>query len=109
MKNSKITTKAPLKIMAFYLLLSAVLLLGCGETETEKYDRFMSELECPVVLIGKTDKAAAYPSVIVRDAKGRVRTLAASENGDGWKMPRAIANSRIVGDTLKPCVGQHSR
>lgn len=88
---------------AFAGLLLAVVLSGCGETETEKYDRFMSELECPVVLIGKTDKAVAYPSIVVRDAKGRIRTLAASPNGDGWKMPSAVADSRSVGDTLKPC------
>jgi uncharacterized lipoprotein YehR (DUF1307 family) len=88
---------------AFASLLLAVVLSGCGETETEKYDRFMSELECPVVLIGKTDKAVTYPSIVVRDAKGRIRTLAASVNGDGWKMPSAIADSRNIGDTLKPC------
>jgi hypothetical protein len=56
-----------------------------------------------VVLIGKTDKAVTYPSIVVRDAKGRIRTLAASGNGDGWKMPSAIVDSRNIGDTLKPC------
>jgi|SRR3972149_7190933 len=88
---------------AFASLLLAVVLSGCGETEAEMYDRFMSELECPVVLIGKTDKAVTYPSIVVIDAKGRIRTLAASSNGDGWKMPSAIADSRNIGDTLKPC------
>jgi uncharacterized lipoprotein YehR (DUF1307 family) len=99
MTKFKFTTKTAI---ALYAML-AVVLSGCGETETEKYDRFMSELECPVVLIGKTDKAVAYPSIVVRDAKGRIRTLAASGNGDGWKMPSAIADSRNIGDTLKPC------
>jgi uncharacterized lipoprotein YehR (DUF1307 family) len=88
---------------AFASMLLAVVLSGCGETETEKYDRFMNELECPVVLIGKTDKAVTYPSIVVRDAKGRIRTLAASVNGDGYEMPSAIADSRNIGDTLKPC------
>lgn len=87
----------------FGYILLAVVLYSCGETDSEKYDRFMSELECPVILIGKTDKAVTYPSIVVRDAKGRVRTLAATGNGDGWKMPSAIADSRNVGDTLKPC------
>lgn len=90
----------PINSIAVLLLMA--LFYGCGETETEKFDRFMTELECPVVLIGKTDKAVSFPSIVVRDAKGRVRTLA-SGNGDGWKMPSAISDSRNVGDTLKPC------
>jgi len=100
MKNEKTLNH---RTFAFAYVLLAVVLSSCGETETEKYDRFMSELECPVVLIGKTDKAVTYPSIVVRDAKGRIRTLASSANGDGWKMPSAIADSRNIGDTLKPC------
>jgi len=84
------------------ILLLMALFYGCGETETERFDRFMSELECPVILIGKTDKAVTYPSIVVRDSKGRIRTLGFG-NGDGWKMPSAISDSRNVGDTLKPC------
>lgn len=33
MRKSKITTKSPLKIMAFYLLLSVVFLCGCSKGE----------------------------------------------------------------------------
>jgi hypothetical protein len=84
------------------VLLLMALFYGCGETETEKFDRFMSELECPVVLIGKTDKAVNYKSIVVCDSKGRVRTFGQG-NGDGWKMPNAICDSRNIGDTLKPC------
>ena len=84
-----------------YLLL-IVLLSGCMEMESEQQDRFMSELDCPVILIGKTDKAVANPSIVVRDAAGRVRTLAATGSG-GYAMPSAIADSRSIGDTLRPC------
>ena len=65
----------------------------------------MSELECPVILIGKTDKAVDYPSIVVRDAKGRIRTFDHHYNGssDSHSLPAAIADSRNVGDTLKPC------
>ena len=62
----------------------------------------MTELECPVVLIGKTEKAVKNPSVVIVDGKGRVCTLA-SGNGDGWKIAAAIADSREIGDTLKFC------
>jgi len=95
-------TKNSINRKAFAFVLLAVILSSCGESETEMFDRFMSELECPVVLIGKTDKAVSSPSIVVEDAKGRVRTFAAG-NGDGWKMSKAIAESRNIGDTLKTC------
>jgi hypothetical protein len=85
------------------VLLAAGLFSGCGESSSAMYDRWMSELECPVVLIGKTDKAARMPSIVVRDGAGRVRTMA-TDNGDGWRMPTSIADSRNIGDTLKPCI-----
>ena len=85
------------------VLLAAGLLSGCGERSSTMYDRWMSELDCPVVLIGKTDKASRIPSVVVRDGSGRVRTMSA-DSDDGYKMPGAIADSRNIGDTLKPCV-----
>lgn len=96
-------TRAIKHIVPYFPILLILLMSSCGETNTDKYDRFMIELECPIILIGKTDKAAVYPSIVVRDAKGRVRTIAATGNGDGWKMPSAIADSRNIGDTLKPC------
>lgn len=87
------------------LLILIVVLAGCDvETDTEKFDRFMTELECPVILIGKTDKAVNNPSIIVRDAKGRIRTMGGRENYASTKyLAAAIADSREVGDTLKPC------
>ena len=88
MKTTKIT----------YLLL-LVLFSSC---ENQRHDRFMTELNCPVVLIGKTGKAVANPSIVVRDGAGEVRTLS-SEGGGGWGMPAAIADSRNIGDTLKSC------
>lgn len=80
------------------LLFSVIIFSGCIETFDEKFDRFMSELTCPVILIGKTEPTTDYPSVIVRDAKGLVRTFHSSSG-----LPEAISQSRLVGDTLKPC------
>ena len=88
--------------LAFASLLLSVVLSSCGETETEQQDRILTELECPIILIAKTDKGTAYHKLVVCDAKGRIRTFAAG-NGDGYKLPNAIADSRNVGDTLKPC------
>ena len=84
------------------VLLAAGLFSGCGERSSVMYDRWMSELDCPVVLIGKRDKASSLPSVVVRDGAGRVRTMSA-DNSDGWKIASAISESRDIGDTLKPC------
>ena len=68
----------------------------------------MSELDCPVVLVAKTDKASHWPSVVVLDGAGRVRTFSSDRSdyvrADGWRMASAIAESREVGDTLKPCL-----
>ena len=86
-----------------YALL-CVVWAGCGESDREKYDRFMTELDCPVVLIGKTDKAVDEPAITVLDGSGRVRTMIDLMNyntDDG--LPNAIADSRQIGDTLKPC------
>lgn len=94
-------TARTIRLLATALLLGG-LFAGCSETGAEKYDRWMSELDCPVVLIGKTDKASNRPSIVVRDGAGRVRTMA-TDNGNGWRMPEAISASRIIGDTLKPC------
>jgi hypothetical protein len=47
------------------LLFLFLILMGCGEKESEKHDRIMSELVCPVILIGKTDKASVLPSIVV--------------------------------------------
>jgi hypothetical protein len=88
--------------LAFASLLLAAGLSSCGENETEQQDRMLTELECPVILIAKTDKGTAYHKFVVRDAQGRIITFAAG-NGDGYKLPNAIADSRNVGDTLKPC------
>ena len=87
-------------------LLAAGLFSGCGEKPSEMHDRWMTELDCPVVLVAKTDKAVARPSVVVRDGAGRVRTLAhgSGDFNDGWKIAAAIADSREVGDTLVPCL-----
>ena len=74
---------------------------SCGDIETpdERFDRFMTELVCPVVLEAKTDHAVDKDAVVVRDGEGRIRTFT-SYNG----IPEAIAYSRAVGDTLKPCL-----
>jgi 3-deoxy-D-arabino-heptulosonate 7-phosphate (DAHP) synthase len=88
--------------LAFVSLLLALVLSGCGETESQIHDRIMTELDCPVILIAKTDKGIDYHKVVVQDANGRIRTFA-SGAGDGYKLPNAIAESRNVGDTLKAC------
>lgn len=88
----------------FTVCIFAIILSSCQESDTDRYDRFMSELECPVILVGKTDKAVDFPSVVVRDGKGRVRTMVS--NGaldDSHGFTSAIADSRNIGDTLKPC------
>jgi hypothetical protein len=82
------------------LLFLFLILMGCGEKESEKHDRIMSELVCPVILIGKTDKASVLPSIVVLDGDGRVKTISQGA-GDGYKMPSAISQSREIGDTLK--------
>ncbi len=85
------------------LLFIAIFFTSCASKETskEKYDRWMSELECPVILIGKTDKSINYPSIIVRDGAKRIRTLGGV--GSNVAMSSSIADSREIGDTLKPC------
>lgn len=101
--NTKMTFHPRTMGLLATVLLAAGLFSGCGERSSAMYDRWMSELDCPVVLIGKTDKASRIPSVVVRDGSGRIRTMSA-DSGDGYKMPSAIADSRNIGDTLKPCV-----
>ena len=90
-------------ILVLTLFFIGVILSGCGETETDKFDRFMTELDCPIILIGKTDKAVNYPAIVVRDASGRIRTFSYTPGHDSSEMPEAIADSREIGDTLKPC------
>lgn len=85
------------------LLIIVSVIIGCGETVQEKQDRFLSELECPVILIGKTDKAVDYPAITIRDNVGRVRTLAKNEGNQLSYVAASIADSREIGDTLKPC------
>lgn len=80
------------------LLFSVIIFSGCIETFDEKFDRFMSELTCPVILIGKTEPASDRSSITVRDGKGRVRTCESY-----YGLPQNISQSRLVGDTLKPC------
>lgn len=99
-----LTTKAMKK--ALLVIAVALIFSSCGESETEQQDRIMSELECPVILIGKTDLGEAYHKIVVRDVKGRIRTFCAGRGvggGNGYNFPAAIAQSRQVGDTLKPC------
>ena len=85
------------------LIILSLLLVGCGESDSDRFDRFMSELECPVILIGKTEKAVNYPAVVVRDNKGRIRTFICDGMLDSRGFPAAISDSRKIGDTLKPC------
>ena len=103
--NTKTTSQSRTVGLLVTALLAAGLFQSCGERPSEMYDRWMSELDCPVVLLAKTDKAAPSPSVVVLDGAGRVRTLAygPGDLDDGWKIAAAIADSRDVGDTLKPC------
>jgi hypothetical protein len=73
---------------------------------TDKYDRFMSELSCPVILIGKTESAVDNPAITVRDGNGLVRTFrrtSRNEYSGQSELPSAIGSSRCIGDTLKPC------
>lgn len=88
--------------LAFVSMLLLIVFSSCGETETEQQDRILTELECPVILIAKTNKGTVYHKFVVRDAEGRIRTFARG-NSDGYKLPHAIVDSRNVGDTLKPC------
>ena len=89
-----------------YALL-CVVLMGCGESLREKYDRWMTELDCPVILISKTDKAVIMPSITVRDGSGRIRTFERCEGSltdhSCSDFSGSVADSRMVGDTLKPC------
>ena len=82
-------------------LLLLFVLVSCEKPESspDKFDRFMTELDCPVILVAKTDKAAYNPSVVVRDKEGRIRTFTFYKG-----LPQAIAESREIGDTLKPCI-----
>ena len=106
--NTKMTFQPRTVGLLVTALLAAGLLSGCGERSSAIHDRWMSELECPVVLVAKTDKASHWPSVVVRDGAGRVRTFSSDRSdyvrADGWRMASAIAESREVGDTLKPCL-----
>lgn len=88
---------------AFYSVLFGVVLSGCVESPADRFDRFMTELDCPVILIARTDKAVDRPTVVVRDGTGRVRTFEAY-NG----LPEAVSFSRLVGDTLKPCIDMNT-
>lgn len=90
-----------LMALVFFILISMILLSGCSEDTNTQYDRFMTELESPVILIGKTDKAVAIPSIVVKDCKGRVRTFAYTGGYGSRSLPSAIADSREIGDTLK--------
>ncbi len=91
-----------MKKILLLLIVPSFIFNGCRYV-AGKTDKTMSELECPVILIGKTDKGAETPSVVVVDGTGRVRTFF-SENGyDSRAFPAAIADSRQIGDTLKPC------
>ena len=80
--------------------------MGCGETLIDRHDRWMTELDCPVILIGKTEKAVNYATITVRDGSGRVRTFQKCARGltdNCSSMPNSISDSRMIGDTLKPC------
>ncbi len=83
------------------LILLAIVCIGCGdfESESDMFDRFLTELDCPIILIAITDKAEEINTVVVRDNLGRVRTF--SRRGG---LPQAISFSREIGDTLKPCI-----
>ncbi len=89
--------------MKTLIVILSLFTFSCVENDKDKFDRFMSELDCPVILIGKTDKAVDFPSVVVRDGRGRVRTFNHCGNYDSHGLPSAIADSRNIGDTLKPC------
>jgi hypothetical protein len=90
------------------LIPALLLLVSCGESLTERYDRYMTELDCPVVLIGKTDKAVRNPSITVRDGSGRIRTFRKEDGGSTYHqssgLPASISDSRMIGDTIKPCL-----
>jgi hypothetical protein len=85
-------------------ILISILLTSCiSETPQEMEDRFLTELKCPVVLIGKTDKAVQCPAITVRDKEGRVRTLSKCGRHKYSYVAVTISESRSIGDTLKPC------
>lgn len=90
--------------MKLLIIILAVALFGCQiEKDQDKWDRYMSELKCPIILIGKTDKTVEYPSIVVMGSEGRVRTMNSNDFYATVAMPKAIANSRDIGDTIKPC------
>jgi len=80
------------------ILILSLILTGCMETPDQRFDRFMTELDCPVILIAKNDKAEKRSAVVIRDNSGRVRTFETY-----YGLPQAVSHSRVIGDTLKPC------
>lgn len=82
------------------LLVLSLLFIGC-ESKQKEFDRVLSEMTAPVILIGKKENVKLYSSIVVQDGSGRVATF--SYIVDSGVSAEAIADSRKVGDTLKTC------
>lgn len=86
-----------------------MVIVGCfGETDTEKYDRLLTEMDCPVVLLAKTGKDEAMRGIVLMDGRGNITTMEFFTNSGNFSccsdLPIAINNSKEIGDTIKPCM-----
>ena len=82
------------------IILLSTLLCAC-ESKTYEFDRIVSEMTCPVVVVGKIMNPKIYSSIVVKDKTGRIATF--SFVHDSGVSAEAIAESRQVGDTIKNC------
>lgn len=80
-------------------ILICLLFISC-ENKIEEFDRVMTELKPPVILMAKTENAKLYSAIVVKDDNGRVATF--SYIRDDGSSALAVANTRQVGDTIKP-------
>lgn len=79
-----------------------LLLLLCScQSKTTEFDRTMSDLSCPVILIGKTINPKLYSSIVVKDGSGRIATFTFIRDQGTGLGAAAIADSREIGDTIK--------
>lgn len=83
------------------ILIFALFLARCGATKVEEFDKYINELDCPIVLVAKIKDPVLYSAVVVKDGKGKIRTFSYTVNAGN--SANAIADSREVGDTLKSC------
>lgn len=80
-----------------YIVLTLFVLCGCDPQENmnDKADRELSEMESPVILIGKEKTMAGF-NVSLIDANGQVKSF-----GDLQTLGGTLGESRNIGDTIK--------